>query len=84
MLESAGHAGDFGGFSTNLPRDLPPSRRHRRDFLDDRTRCRQLKTKILCGILKKIDRTSALVEVDVCRQDASLEISRDRVEVVGW
>ena len=83
MLESAGHTGDFRGLGTSLPRGLPPGRRYRRDFLDDRARCRQSKAKIFRRLFKKIERASTLVEVDVRRQDASLEVSRDRVEIVG-
>ena len=61
----------------------PPGRGYGRDFLDDRASLRQRQSEEPGRGLQQIERTGALVQIDVGRQDPRLEIRRYRIEVVG-
>ena len=83
MLESAGHAGDFGGAGTHCPGHVAPGGRHLGDLPDDGAGLWQVEAKQgRCG-LEQVKRTGAVVEVDAGGQHAGLEIGGDRVEVIG-
>lgn len=43
----------------------------------------QRQAKKLRGLLKEADRACSLVEIDVSRQDARLDVGRRGIEVIG-
>lgn len=83
MLECAGHAVDLGGAGADSLGGVAPCRRHGRDLFDDRPGLRQCQREIPRSLLQKIERTGALVEVDIRREHARLEICWRRIEIIG-
>lgn len=82
MLEGAGHAVDLGRATADRLGCIAPGRGHGPDSFDSRARLRQREREKLRRRLQQIERTGALVEIDVRGQHPRLEIGRNRIEVV--
>src|SRR5579863_2989994 len=82
VLESAGHAVDLGGTRTDRLCGVSPGRCHHRNFLDDRAGLSQRQREELRGALEQIERTGALVKIDVGCQNPRFKVSWDGIEIV--
>ena len=83
VFEGTRHAVGLGSARAECFRGVAPARGYGRDFPDDDASLRRRQREELGSGLQQIERTGALAEIDVGRQDPRLEVRGYGIEVLA-